>query len=346
LYSLDQLGYSSYFQNQNQDGTLHTGRISTLANGIYKVLSTDGEFQCRVSGKFYHQANDARDFPCVGDWILFERMSGESKGVIHRVLERKSILSRRSPGEKQEEQLMAANVDTVFLVNALNQDFNVRRMERYLMQVYESGASPVFILTKRDLCDDVKEKIESVEDIAFGIPIHAIDSLHREGFEALQAYIQEGHTISLIGSSGAGKSTLMNQLIGDEVQKTQDIRTDDDKGRHTTTHRELFVLPNGGIIIDTPGMRELQLWSGEDSIDQTFQDINTFASQCKFRDCAHDQEPDCAIKQAIQNGDLTEERYKSYRKLQREAKFLDLKAKHGTNRADRIQVKAIHKGTW
>ncbi len=346
MYSLDQLGYDSYFQDQNQNETYFIGRISTLANGIYKVLSTDGEYPCQVSGRFYHRANDARDFPCVGDWILFERMPGEDKGIIHGVLERKSLLSRRAPGEKQEEQLMAANIDTVFLVNALNQDFNVRRMERYLMQVYESGASPVFILTKKDLCNDVEEKIEAVEEIAFGVPVHAVDALHRDGIDMLQSYMQQGRTVSLIGSSGVGKSTLMNQLIGNKVQKTHDIRSGDDKGRHTTTHRELFLVPDGGIVIDTPGMRELQLWSGDDAVDQTFQDIEALATQCKFRDCAHDQEPGCAIKQAIEHGDLTEERYKSYLKLQRETKFLDLKEKYGTNRAARIQVKEIHKGTW
>jgi len=173
-----------------------------------------------------------------------------------------------------------------------------------------------------------------------------VDALHREGIDALQSYMQQGRTISLIGSSGVGKSTLMNQLIGDEVQKTQDIRSGDDKGRHTTTHRELFLAPGVGVIIDTPGMRELQLWSGEDAIDQTFEDIEALATQCKFRDCAHEQEPGCAIKQAIQIGELTEERYKSYLKLQREIKFLDLKEKYGSNRATRIQVKEIHKGTW
>nr|WP_236561198.1 ribosome small subunit-dependent GTPase A [Pontibacillus sp. HMF3514] len=346
MNNLNQLGYDSYFQDQNQNEPHLTGRISTLANGIYKVLSTEGEYPCQVSGRFYHRANDTRDFPCVGDWVLFERMPGEDKGIIHEVLERKSLLSRRAPGKKQEEQLMAANIDIIFLVNALNQDFNVRRMERYLMQVYESGASPVFILTKKDLCDDVEEKIKAVKDIAFGVPIHAVDALHREGIDALRTYMQTGRTISLIGSSGVGKSTLMNQLIGEGVQKTQDIRSGDDKGRHTTTHRELFLVPDGGVIIDTPGMRELQLWSRDDAVDQTFQDVEALASQCKFRNCAHEQEPGCAIKQAIKNGDLTEERYKSYLKLQREIKFLDLKEKYGSNRAARIQVKEIHKGTW
>ncbi|GGH87281.1 ribosome biogenesis GTPase [Pullulanibacillus pueri] len=343
MYELKSLGFNNFFSEQIQATPYEIGRVATSANGIYKLLSSKGEFLSQVSGKFRHLAEKSRDFPCVGDWVLFEPLIGEPKGVIHSVLTRNSLLSRHVAGEKNEEQLMAANVDTVFLVNALNQDFNLRRMERYLMQVYESGASPVFVLTKRDLCSNLEEKVQAVEEIALGVPIIPVDALHNDGVEAIQALIKEGQTVSLLGSSGVGKSTLVNRLIGKETQKTQDIREEDAKGRHTTTHRELFLLEKGGVIIDTPGMRELQLWSGEEAASETFKDIETLADQCKFRDCHHEQEPGCAIKIAIENGELSSERYKSYVKLQREAKFLALKDKYGTHRASRIQGQAFRK---
>lgn len=345
MYNLIELGFNEYFKSQmeaTEDKVV--GRVSTAANGIYKVVSKDGMFNSHVSGRFYHQAQHSRDFPCVGDWVLIERLSGEDKAVIHHVLERQSLLSRHAAGEKNEEQLMAANVDTVLLVNAMNNDFNLRRMERYLMVVYESGAMPVFVLTKKDLCTDEYEKVAAIEEIAPGVPIHTIDGIRGEGIEALKTYVQEGKTLSLIGSSGVGKSTLINHLIGKSVQVTQGVRGGDDRGRHTTTHREMFLIPGGGIVIDTPGMRELQLWTSEDSVDQTFQDIEMLAKKCQFNDCQHKTEPKCSVKEAIENGDLTDERLKSYRKLQREIEHLGLKEKYGLNRANRIKVKKLQKG--
>nr|WP_110943225.1 ribosome small subunit-dependent GTPase A [Virgibacillus senegalensis] len=348
MYNLQELGYNDFFEKQNDSKEDQVGRIATATNGIYKLFTKEGELQAQLSGRFHHLAVHTRDYPCVGDWVLFQAVDGENKGIINKVLQRSSLLSRHAAGEKQEEQLMAANVDTVFLVNALNKDFNLRRMERYLMQVYESGASPVFVLTKRDLCEDAEteEKVQAVEEIAFGLPVLAIDALHEEGLASLKDFLHKGRTVSLLGSSGVGKSTLINRLLGKEVQKTQTIREDDAKGRHTTTHRELFLLPEGGVIIDTPGMRELQLWSGEDAAGETFQDVERLAGQCKFRDCRHEQEPGCAIQNAIESGELSAERYKSYVKLQREAKFLDLKEKYGAHRAARMQMEGLKKGTW
>jgi ribosome biogenesis GTPase / thiamine phosphate phosphatase len=340
LYELQKLGYHSIFEKHIQSN-YSMGRVATHSNGIYKILSPQGEFHSQCSGKFYHQVETARDFPCVGDWVLFEPLLTEGKGIIHKVLQRHSLLSRHGAGDKKEEQLMAANVDIVFLVNGLN-EFNLRRMERYLVQVYESGATPIFILTKRDLCEDVEAKVKAVEEIAWGVPIIVIDT-RNDSMEPIKGYLSPGKTGALIGSSGVGKSTMINRLIGEDIQKTQEIREVDAKGRHTTTHRELFLLPDGGVLIDTPGMRELQLWSGEESTNETFQDILVLSQNCKFRDCHHEQEPGCAIKQAIENRQLSKERYNSYQKLQRETKFLDLKDKYGTHHATRIQVKDIRK---
>ena len=337
MYELNKLGYQTFFEDQINNMRYTIGRIATHSNGIYKILSPSGEFPSKLSGKFYHLAKGSRDFPCVGDWVLFEPLLADSKGVIHHVLKRKSLLSRHAAGEKQEEQLMASNVDIVFLVNALN-EINLRRMERYLIQVYESGASPVFILTKRDLFEDANAIVKAVEEIAFGVPIIVIDT-RNDSMESIERFLTEGKTVSLLGSSGVGKSTLINRLMGKDIQRTQGVRDIDAKGRHTTTHRELFLLPGGGVIIDTPGMRELQLWSGDEATSETFRDILILGGQCKFRDCTHNHEPGCAIKEAIDQGKIAKERFNSYLKLQRETKFLNLKDKYGTHQATRIQVK-------
>ncbi len=296
-----------------------------------------------LSGKFRHEAVTKGDYPAVGDWVYIKKIEDEKKAIIHRIFQRRSSFSRQEAGTRTEEQIIAANVDYLFLVNALNHDFNVRRMERYLLLAYESGAMPVIVLTKSSICNDIEQKIVETEAIAIGVPIFVVDSLEHTGIDSLKQFVSSGKTIALVGSSGVGKSTLLNALIGIEVAKTGDIREEDSRGRHTTTHRELFQLPSGALVIDTPGMRELQLWEGSEAIQTTFSDIEELATTCRFRDCKHENEPGCAVYSAIENGLITIDRLKSYKKLQRELAYFIRKQDAILARAERDKWKKLSK---
>jgi ribosome biogenesis GTPase / thiamine phosphate phosphatase len=342
--NLKSLGWNQTFEEafkayENQ--LLVPGRISVEHKGLYDVLTEHGELLGEITGKIRFNATGRHDYPAVGDWVAVSAVPQEGKAYIHGILPRKSKFSRKAAGLTTEEQIVATNVDTVFLVNALNQDFNLRRLERYLLMAWESGATPVIVLSKADLCEDVQKYMDEVETIAFGVPTFAVSAESGIGLDALSSFIKEGETVALLGSSGVGKSTLANKLFGQEVLKTNDIREEDGKGKHTTTHRELLVLENGGILIDTPGMRELQLWEGDNSLSQSFQDIEAFAEQCRFRDCTHNNEPGCGVQTAIETGELDEERYNSFLKLQRELAYFARKEDQKLALAERARWKKI-----
>ncbi|MCI3919513.1 ribosome small subunit-dependent GTPase A [Paenibacillus sp. TRM 82003] len=309
------------------------GRIALEHKRMYRVWTEQGELLAELTGKLRHEAEGRDDFPAVGDWIAVAPRVSEGRGTVQALLERRSKFSRRAAGNETTEQIVAANVDTVFLVMSLNQDFNVRRLERYLLLAWESGASPVVVLTKADVCDDPERYVRETSTAAIGVPTHAVSAETGFGMEAVRAYLTEGRTAALLGSSGVGKSTLANALLGAEAQRVSGIREKDGRGRHTTTHRELALLPSGGLLIDTPGMRELQLWDVGAGLSHTFEEIEALAGGCRFGDCRHEKEPGCAVQEAIRNGTLDEGRLAGYRKMLAEAAYAARKEEEKRRRA-------------
>ncbi|MEG6521940.1 ribosome small subunit-dependent GTPase A [Desulfotomaculum sp. 1211_IL3151] len=312
-----------------QEATLYPdlvlGRICSQYKDLYKAVTPQGEVFAEVSGRFRYGASRLSDYPAVGDFVMLDRSMDEGgNAIIHQVLTRKSSFERKAVGMEQETQVVAANIDTVFLCMALNQDYNLRRLERYLSIAWDSRALPVVVLTKADLCPNLEEKMAEVSSVAIGVDVLVTSAMSGDGYGSIRSYVQPGKTVALIGSSGVGKSTLINRLAGEELLQTNDIRKDD-KGRHTTTRRELLVLQDGGIVIDTPGMRELGLENAD--LARAFSDIDRLAEQCKFRDCSHRSEPGCAIQRAIQQGTITRERLDSYLKLKKEAGYEGLTSK-------------------
>jgi ribosome biogenesis GTPase len=320
-------------------------RVAVEFNHLYRVYLDGGEVEAVVSGRVKHHAASRGDLPAVGDWVAVRKRPDEDRAVIVHVLPRRSRFSRKAAGGITDEQVVAANVDVVFLVMGLDGDFSPRRLERYLLLARESGAAPVVLLTKPDLSADLPAQLAGVAAVANELPVHVLNPRSGEGADAVRVYIGHGRTCALLGSSGVGKSSLVNRLVGAEVRKTRAVREADSKGRHTTTHRELVPVPGGGLLLDTPGMRELQLWAAGEAMEQAFDDVERLAAGCRFGDCRHRDEPRCAVKAAVAEGQLPAERLASYLALQDELAHLarqqDERAQLEQKRRGRIGAKAL-----
>ncbi|WMT38850.1 ribosome small subunit-dependent GTPase A [Paenibacillus sp. D2_2] len=302
-------------------GQIEPARIVADHGQKYEIRSERGTSWATLSGKARLKASEQRSYPGVGDWVAVKMMNEGDDAIIHEIVDRKSLIARQAAGFETKEQIIAANVDTLFIVCALNYDFNVRRLERYLIMAWNSGVNPIIVLSKSDLCEDIPSFIAETELIAPGVPVISVSAHLGIGRDQLETYVYPGTTIALAGSSGSGKSTIINWLTGAELQLTQEVREDDSRGRHTTTHRELFLLPQGGVLIDTPGMRELSIWDDDGGFERTFEDIEKLKEQCQFSDCQHRHEKGCAVLHAIDEGELDRKRLDNYHKMQREIRF-------------------------
>lgn len=332
---------SAAFETYATAGLL-PGRVIQQFNHIYTIGTEAGEVRAQLSGRLRHEAAQS-DLPGTGDWVALRPAVGEGVAQIHAVLPRASRFSRRAAGRAGREQVLAANVDYLFLVTGLDNDFSPRRVERYLSASWDSGATPVVVLNKLDLCPDASTRIRAIEEVALHVAIHAVSALRGDGIEELGRYCLPGQTVAMLGSSGVGKSTLINRLAGDECQPTQPTGEHDGRGRHTTTRRELLLLPGGGMVIDTPGLRELQLWDDDEGVQMTFDEIETLARNCRFRDCRHANEPGCAVRRAVEQGALQPERLESLHKLQRELSWLDRRDDAMADLEEKRRWKSIHK---
>ncbi|MEN6521546.1 MAG: ribosome small subunit-dependent GTPase A [Armatimonadota bacterium] len=344
---LEQLGFNSHFaghfMSYETEG-LSAGRVSLEHKNSYIIYTERGETPAIVSGRMHYDAPEQLGFPVVGDWVAAHILDEEpQRAIIHAILPRKSKFSRKEPGKRTSEQPVAANIDTVFIVVGLDHNFSVRRIERYLTLAWESGAEPAVILTKSDLSDAVEEQLSEVQSSAPGVPVHAVSVFEDRRLHQLSDYLTEGKTIALLGSSGVGKSTIVNYLIGKDVQSVQEVREADSRGRHTTTRRQMFVLPSGGLVIDTPGMRELQLWDADEGLAGAFEDIENLARGCRFSDCSHNNEPGCKVRQALENGDLDSARFENYRKMLKELNYLERRQDVAASLIEKEKWKKIHK---
>ena len=314
-FDLGELGWNPDLA-EDLEPALVAGRVAAVHRGAYDIWTAAGAVRSRLPGRLVHDGLDV----AVGDWV------GLGDGLVRTVLPRRSAIVRNAAGLTTTAQTLAANVDVAFVVSSLGPDLEPRRIERYLVTIWESGAAPEIVLTKADRHDDPRPLVAEVETVALGVPVHVVSAVTGLGCDALRARIPAGTTSVLLGSSGVGKSTLVNRWLGDEVMATKETREDDDEGRHTTTHRQLLVLPGGGLVIDTPGLRELQLWdAGAAALDATFADVEELAADCRFADCTHVHEPECAVLAAVETGELPRERLHSWRKLQRELRAMEIR---------------------
>jgi ribosome biogenesis GTPase len=345
LHSLFDLGWSDFFEQQYRniaEPGLEPARIAEENRGLYRVFFSGGDSWATLRGAFRQSAASREALPAVGDWVLVR--PDHPRATIHALFQRRTKFARKAAGARTEQQIVAANIDTLFLVSSLNLDFNPRRLERYLALAWESGAQPIIVLNKADLCSDPAPYLEQAHSIAVNAPIIPCSAHTGAGLDQLREIVRAGGTAALLGSSGVGKSSLINAILDADLQSTAAVRAADDRGRHTTTSRQLLVVPSGGILIDTPGMRELQLWDAAVGLETAFADIESLACSCKFRDCRHQSEPGCAVREAVASHQLEEHRLENFHKLGREQLFLESKqdaaVRSAQNRAFRKIAKA------
>jgi ribosome biogenesis GTPase len=351
--SLQQLGWSDSLETQFMEfaaAGLAPARVVAQHRGAYVVRGTEGEAVAEIAGRLRHEAASPADLPAVGDWVAVRpRPEGEGT-IIHGLVPRRTVFSRKTAWTETVEQVVAANVDVAFLVTTLTAELSARRVERYLTMAWESGAEPVIVLNKADLCDDPLPLLADVEAVAIGVPVVVTSAETGDGVGKLRGWLVGSRTGALLGSSGVGKSSLVNCLLGEARMLTREIRSDGVRGQHTTTHRELILLPGGGLLLDTPGMRELQLWESDDGLESTFQDVAALAAECRFSDCAHRREPGCSVRAALASGSLAPERLESYRKLQSELarleRRLDKRLASEERKKWRRMERSRRKATW
>jgi ribosome biogenesis GTPase len=336
--------FQLHFQELNISGSVPS-RVISESRDSFQVFSPHGELSVKITGRMRYQCESENQYPAVGDWVVVSPLIAERKGTIQAILPRKSKFSRKVAGELIEEQVVAANIDTIFIVSGLDggRNFNLRRIERYLMLASHSGAEPVVVLNKSDVCQDIDACIRQVEAIAPCISVYAVSARAGAGLEVLKNYMAEGKTVAFLGSSGVGKSSIINALLGVERQDTGRVRENDHVGRHTTTRRELILLPGGGMVIDSPGMRELQMWGSEGDLNSAFSDIEALVKKCHFKNCSHNGEPDCAVQAAIDSGDLNPARLESYQKLRNELAYLASREEDSTRLHEKEKWKKISK---
>jgi ribosome biogenesis GTPase len=349
---LRRLGWSHNFEElfaPHAAAGLAPARVAVQHRGAYNVYAETGLVAAELVGRVRHSAAGAADLPAAGDWVALEVPPGSARALIHAVLPRRTKLSRKVPWLTTDEQVLAANVDVVLVLTALTGDLNVRRLERYLTTVWESGAQPTVVLTKADLCNDIAGAVAAAAGVAFGVPLHVVSSVTGVGVDEIRAYGTGDRTLAFVGSSGVGKTTLLNRLLGEERLAVQDVQADG-RGRHTTTRRELVLLPESGLVLDTPGLRELQLWDATSGLDAAFEDVEELALSCRFSDCAHTTEPGCAVLRAVDDGRLELARLRSWRKLQRELRALalrqDQRAQADERRRRRVQARSRRRVKW